>query len=203
MTTRSEDSRYTAVAVYLHWMIALLILSNWPLGFYMETIPRPERMPLVGVHATIGATVFFLTVLRVLWRLTHSPPPLESALSTPVRFAAHTIHVMLYVLMLALPLTGWAIISANPPRPNGGVMAFGLTHFPSYAPLAQLERTTQHLVHDQFVDLHAAGGWLMFAAFALHIAGALKHQFVDRQRSFARMSLDLQRGGIQSPPSNP
>lgn len=217
---RPDAERYSRIAIWLHWTIAALILFNLAVGFFMEDYKPPLKFIVIGAHISAGITVLMLTLVRIAWRLTHRPPALSATLKRWERVLAHTVHGCVYALMLILPLSGWALISANPPR--GSVVAVeqarqfeeakkaglnarrpvtsGIARFwwvlplPSVAPLANMgsefsgvER--QRWLHDLLVEAHYLGAMAMLALLALHVAGALKHQFVDRQPQLARMGL--------------
>lgn len=189
---RSSDpahQRYTAVAVALHWSIALLILFNLSLGFFMEGFAPPLRGLIVPLHISSGITALALTVLRLVWRLTHRPPPLSEHLSGWERASAHAAHWIIYVLMFALPLTGWMIISAHPWKPTGGALIWGLARLPQIKPIALMDPVVQKSAHESFVTAHSIGGYIFVALLLLHVAGALKHQFFDGEPQFARMGL--------------
>ncbi len=109
-------SRYTNVAIILHWSIALLILFNLITGFFHQSIPRG----VWAFHVSSGITVLILSVLRIVWRLTHRPPPYPSDMPGWERGLAHVVHFGLYAAMLLLPFSGWAMISANPPIGSAG-----------------------------------------------------------------------------------
>jgi cytochrome b561 len=185
----SPALRYTRVAIALHWTIAAFILFNLSLGFFMEGFARPLKEIVVPLHISSGMTILALTLLRILWRLSHRPPPLLADLAPWERAAAHGAHALLYLLMLGMTLTGWSIISAHPPNPHGGPKYFGLFHLPPIGPLSQLEATAQKAAHERFVALHSIGAWIFLGLLALHVAGALKHQLVDRHAELARMGL--------------
>lgn len=203
-TSSSPSARYSKVAVLLHWAIAALIIANLALGIVMEGLPREGRMRAVPVHVSIGFTVLALTVLRIIWRLFHRPPPLLDMRTRWEAPLAGFVHVALYAFMLFMPLTGWALISANPPphaqvtpSPRGRPpVVWGLAQVPLIAPLQQMGATLegqprQEKIHDDFVTAHAVGGFTMIALLALHILGALKHEILDGQRELRRMSMPL------------
>jgi cytochrome b561 len=183
------DRRYTRVAIVLHWAIAALILFNLSVGFFMEGFAQPLRGTVVRLHVSSGITVLALTAVRVLWRLAHKPPPLPAGMKRWERSAAHLAHGFLYVLMMALPLTGWSIVSAHPPGPGVGARVWNLWLVPPIGPISHIDPAHQKLVHDRFVEFHSFLGWSMLALLVLHVAGALKHQFVDHQPELARMGL--------------
>jgi cytochrome b561 len=182
-------NRYTSVAIALHWAIAAFIVFNLSLGFFMEGFPRPLKSMVVPLHISSGVTVLALTLLRILWRLTHRPPPLLPGIAPWERVAAHSAHALLYVLMLAMTLTGWSIISAHAPNPHGGPMYWGLFHLPPIAPISQLEPTLQKSMHERFVLLHSIGAWIFLSLLTLHVGAALKHQWLDRHPELERMGI--------------
>ena len=188
-------SRYSTVAIVLHWAIAVLILSNIATGFVMEGLPPPLKAVVIPLHFSSGMTVLALTVLRVLWRLTHKPPPLSAGLRPWERMAAHGAHASLYVLMIAMPLIGWCIISAHPPRAQGAAQIWGFVRLAALSPISHLADSEQKVAHGIFVDAHAAGAWIIVGVLAMHIAGALKHQWFDGEPQLARMGLGRARTG--------
>ena len=187
---RSTSSlRYTPVAIALPRAIAVFIAFNLSLGFFMEGFPKPLKEVIVPLHISSGITVLVLTVLRMLWRVTHRTPPLPPEIPRWERAAAHSTRASLYVLMLAMTLTGWSIISAHPPNPHGAPRYFGLFHLPPIGPISLLDPAGQKAAHERFVELQSIGGWIFLGLLTLHVAGALKHQFVDGQAELARMGL--------------
>jgi cytochrome b561 len=183
----TTDQRYSSVAIFLHWTIAACILFNMVTGHYMEGLPKGELKHIwVSLHATSGLSVLVLSVARVAWRLSHRPPPLDLTLSRPVRLAAEWVHGILYFMMIAMPLTGWAISSSST-RKVAGAYLFLLRPIPKIQFLVDLPLPQKISAHDQAVLLHKIGGWLLLALLVAHVAGALKHQFLDRQPQFARM----------------
>lgn len=199
--------RYTRVAMLLHWAIALLIVFNLISGFFHHDIPKA----VWAFHVSSGITILALTVIRILWRLTHKPPP-YLPMATWEQALARTVHFCLYLAMLAAPLTGWAMISAHvakppaaaaltdaapqpgpPPKPRQ-TMIWGLFALPKLAPIVHIAdqpggAAKLEEAHELFEARHEAIGFIFLGLLLLHVAGALKHQFVDRQRELARMGL--------------
>jgi cytochrome b561 len=183
----TANQRYGDVAIFLHWTIAACILFNMVSGHYMETLPKGELKHIwVSLHATSGLSVLVLSVVRIAWRISHKPPQLDQTLSTLVRLAAEWVHRFLYFMMLAMPLTGWAISSSSTRKVLGAYL-FLIRPIPKIWFLVDLPLAEKISAHDQAVVLHAIGGWLLAALLVGHVAGALKHQFLDRQPQFARM----------------
>ncbi len=183
-----NDERYTRVAILLHWVIAAIIIFNLGLGLIMEEMHGAPRRFWIPIHISFGLTVLLLTLVRIGWRLTHRPPaPFEGPRWEHV--AAHAAHFAIYALMLGLPLTGWAIISAHRPGGPGAPEFFNLFLVPSLPVLPWLEPTVQKQAHDIAVDVHKIVAYIMIALLGLHVAAALKHQFIDRHPQFKRMGI--------------
>jgi len=111
----TAQQRYTAVAIALHWAIALMIVGLIAVGWIMEAMPGGPGSPktaIIQLHKSFGITVLLLTIVRIVWRLMNPPPP-EPAMPALQKFAASAVHVLLYVLMIAMPLTGWIMASAE------------------------------------------------------------------------------------------
>ena len=169
--------RYTKVASSLHWLIAVAVLVNIGLALFTEGLPRETRGPLMGIHKALGITILALTVLRLLWRLGHKGPPLPPTVASWERVLGRAVHVLFYLLLLALPLSGWVWMSAAD-RP---IDFFGLFMLPSIAVPSEALADTMHERHEML-------GLTMVALAALHIAAALKHQFVNRDGLIGRMN---------------
>lgn len=124
--------RYTRPAIALHWAIAAFIIFNLFSGFYieswlhgalMQSAPPQMRWLTLMLHVSSGLTVLALTLARVVWRLINAPPPYPATMKSWERHTAHFAHFLLYVAMVLLPLTGWAILSAHPPAGSLGAAA--------------------------------------------------------------------------------
>ncbi len=118
--TENKGNRYSRVAIILHWVIAALIFANLVVGFYMEGLTGSLRSSAIAFHLSSGMTVLALTIVRVLWRLTHTPPPHSASMKPWEQHAATLAHFALYMAMVLMPLTGLSIISANPPIGSAG-----------------------------------------------------------------------------------
>ena len=112
--------RYTAVAVALHWLIAVFILNNLAAGYFMESFPGRWRGLAVAIHVSSGISVLVFSVLRVMWRVINPPPDFVGSIKPWERHSAHFVHLLLYIAMLFMPLIGWSIISAHPPVGSPG-----------------------------------------------------------------------------------
>lgn len=179
MIDRSDTVlRYSRVAMLFHWTIAALVIVNLTIGLLHDAIGG------MALHKAVGLTVLALTVARLVWRLSHKAPPLPAHMPGWERAAAHATHWTLYLLMVAMPLTGWLMVSGGPtPRPTSW---FGLAQVPPL-PVGRAAGGFGHEAHELL-------GWLMLALVLLHVAAALRHHFLLRDGMLARMAPGLDRG---------
>lgn len=175
----AQTARYTGGAIFLHWLIAALIAFNFAAAWYAEGLAKPERMQVMTNHKAVGLTILILSLARLAWRLTHRPPPLNPALKTWEKTLARIVHTLFYVLMIGLPLGGWLTHSYF----SGGkpISAFGLFSYPGL-PVAR-----NPALGETMGGLHGTFAWFLLGLAALHVAGALKHQFIDKDRELQRM----------------
>lgn len=177
----STSSRYTRTAIGLHWLLALLLLGMFVVGLYMTSLPfSPQRLKLYNWHKWAGIVVLTLSFLRLLWRLTHRPPALPEAVRAAMpawqRLAHHGTHGALYVLFFAIPLLGWAYSSAA----GFPIVVFGVLPLPDFMPVDKA-------LAEAIKPWHAYAAYALAALVVLHVAAALKHQFVDRDSLLTRM----------------
>ncbi len=180
--------RYTKIAVTLHWLVAVLIVANVTLALSADHVPDEWARPVIDTHKSIGITVLGLVLLRVLWRLSHRPPPLPTGYARWERIAAHTAHALLYLLMIALPVSGWMHDSAWKDAATHPMQLFGLVPWPRIGWVMSIPPMRKEHLHDVFGDWHTAFGYVLYVLLFLHVAGALKHEFLDRERELQRMS---------------
>ena len=180
--------RYNATAMMLHWLVAALILVNIVAGLTaVSKGDDPSARPLVDLHKSIGLTILGLVVLRLLWRLARTPPPLPRGYAPWERRAAHAAHWTLYALMLALPLSGYIHDSAFKEAPAHPLVLYGLVHVPRLAGVKTLDPVTKEAVHSAFAAVHLYLGWVLYGILALHLLGVIKHQALDREPELQRM----------------
>lgn len=178
-TANISAARYSRGAIALHWIIALMIATNFVLAWVAEELSKEERGAMMANHKAIGLIVLVLTVVRIAWRLTHKSPPLLDTLKTWEAALSKVVHVLMYGLMLAIPLAGWGMSSIY--AKGAPISIFGLFGFPAM-PIAH-EKSTQEL----FYELHEITATIMLVLLALHVGGALKHQFFDKDGTMRRM----------------
>lgn len=187
--TRSSSSsagligqpRYSPVAIVLHWLLALVILAMFGMGLYMADLPfSPTRMKLYNWHKWAGVCFLLLTVLRVVWRVTHRPPALPQTVTLAMpgwqMQAYHATHHLMYALFLAVPLLGWAYSSAA----GYPIVLFGVLPLPDFV---GPDKALAELIK----PLHGLSAWALIVLAALHIGAALKHHWLDRDGLMLRM----------------
>ena len=180
--------RYTGVAMALHWLIAAAVLAMFATGLWMvdaidvkET--RAEAFAVYQWHKSLGLTILLAMGLRLLWRVAHRPPPMPSTMTTFERVAAHTAHMGFYVLLVAVPLLGWAMVSAS--VFGLPTIWFGLFEWPHLPVLSSLE--DKKTVEEALKTAHSWGAYALIGLVVLHVAAVLKHAFVDRDDVVKRM----------------
>jgi len=177
------DTRYTHTAVTLHWLIALLIFAAFPLGLYMHDLPlSPHKLRLYSYHKWIGITVFVLAVMRLSWRATHRPPPLPASMPAWERFAAESVHYLLYALIFAIPVSGWLMSSAKGMQ----TVWFGVLPLPD---LIGKDKELGDLLH----EAHEAFNFALLGLLLAHVGAALKHHIIQHDDILARMIPFLRR----------
>src|SRR5208283_3849879 len=176
--SRSAPLTYTKVAIVMHWVIALFILLNLSVGFFMETFanPSPQRSKVLFYHASVGIVIFTLAVFRLGWRLTHHPPSLPNSIAKRQQIAAHGLHWVLYLLILVQPISGYVHRMAG----NHLVSFFGLFNLPVLIGKNEPLRLFTDAIHD-------GGGIIIAVLVAGHVGAALKHRFIDRDAVMKRM----------------
>jgi cytochrome b561 len=170
-----------------HWLVAAGIIANFLIVWTVDSLPKGAERPMINLHKSIGITVLGLAILRLLWRLANPPPPLPASYGRWERAGAHAAHWALYVLIFAMPITGWIHDSAWKLAPQNPLTLFGVIPWFRIGAIAHQDPATKERIHDLFAQIHGLLGWVLVALFALHVAGALKHQWLDREPELQRM----------------
>ena len=195
-----NTTRYTKTAILLHWLIALGIFGMFAFGWFMSDIPKeaPKQIAFdlfdlgiytwqlaeeasprtfyFNLHKSLGVTIFALIAFRLFWRITHKAPAMLASYKVYERKLAAGAHHMLYLLMLAVPVTG-VIMSLYS---KYGLMWFGIP---------VLKGLDDKGIRDVFEGAHELIGIVMLVIIAIHVVGALKHKFIDKDDTMKRMSL--------------
>lgn len=173
---RFESTRYTGTAILLHWLIFVLIACGFGLAVYMVDLPlSPQKLKYFAWHKWIGVSVFLLALARITWRFAHPAPALPTTLPVWQRHAAAT-HSLLYVLILAIPVTGWLYSSAS----GVPTVYLGFLMLPDVF-------VRDKVLADQLKLIHVSLNYTMLGLVIVHSAAALKHHLVDRDDVLARM----------------
>ena len=170
--------RYGTGARSAHWLTFLLLIGSFSLGYYMADLPSsPLRAQLFSYHKWLGVTIFAVVAARLAWRWLNPPPPLPASMPAWEKLAADISHHLLYVFVIAMPLTGWLMSSAK----GFQTVYFGVLPIPD-------------LIHKNpplgkaLEEVHGALAVMFLVLIGLHAAAALKHHFIDRDDVLARMT---------------
>lgn len=171
------NEQYTKTAIGLHWLMAVLLAVIFSVGIYMHELAlSPWKLRIYSWHKWAGVTAFLLVLVRLGWRFSHHPPDLPSAMPRLTRLAAHAGHALLYLLMIAVPLTGWLMSSAK----GFQTVYFGVLPIPDL--LAK-----DPALGDLLRDIHATLNFVLAGVVAGHVAAALKHHLIDRDDVLRRI----------------
>ena len=174
---RPASGRYTATAIFLHWLVFALIACGFALAVYMVDLPlSPHKLKYFSCHKWIGVTVFLLALARVAWCLKHPAPALPPTMPAWQQRAAAASHLLLYALIVVIPLTGWLYSSA------AGVPTVYLGMLPLPDLLAK-----NKILAEQLKLVHVTLNYTLLILVITHAAAALKHHFGDRDDVLARM----------------
>ena len=177
MTKTAAANGYTGIAIALHWLVALAIFGAFSLGLYMQDLPlSPTKLKLYSYHKWTGVTIFLLMLVRLAWRATHPAPPLPEHMPQWQRVAASSIHHLFYLLIVAIPLTGWLMSSAK----GFPTVWFGVLPLPDL-----LDKNKE--LGDTLALVHKSLNFGMAALVIAHVGAAVKHHVVDRDDILGRM----------------
>lgn len=196
---KPAPTRYTPTAIWLHWIIGALLLMMFALGFWMHELPKEVKVGAIdlfnwglytitfaeptslrtfyfNLHKSIGVTLLALILFRVVWRVQHAAPAFPDTMQTWEKKVADGAHKLMYVLMVALPLSGMLMATYS----KYGIVWFGI-------PL--IEGLDQPELREGFKEAHEIIGLTLLALIVLHVLAAIKHKVLDRDGIMARMSL--------------
>jgi cytochrome b561 len=189
-------SRYSTVAIILHWLIAALLLSNLWLGLAMGGQRGAPKLDALQLHQSVGVTILLLSLLRLGWRLANPPPPEAPGVAHWEKTSSALVHFGFYLIMIGMPLSGWLIESARPALTPillyhwGGFRGLPWPHLPIAAGLTASRRKA---LGGAAADIHLYMSYGAYGLIALHLLGALKHQLFNRNPVLPRMLPFLKR----------
>lgn len=173
----NQSIRYTRTAVGLHWLIALTIIATFALGLYMTGLPlSPVKLKVYAWHKWAGVTIWLLVWVRLIWRITHRPPVLPTTMPAWLHSAAALVHLLIYLLMIAIPISGWLMSSAK----GFQTVYFGIVPLPD---LVEKNKALGELL----TTVHEVLNFTMAGLVLAHAAAALKHHIIDRDDVLVRM----------------
>lgn len=172
-----STTSYTRTAIALHWLLAFGLVGTFMVGVYMHELPlSPDKLKIYSWHKWAGVTLFMLAVLRLLWRFSHRPPAAPGHMPRWQQLVAEAVHYLLYLLMLAIPLSGWLMSSAK----GFQVVYFGVL------PIPDLIGKNPDL-GNFLKEVHETLNFLLLGLVAAHAAAAIKHHLIDRDDVLSRM----------------
>ena len=196
------QNQYTKTAIVLHWLIGIAILAMFALGWFMADIPKDQpkstafdlfnlgiytwnlasevtpRTFYFNLHKSVGITILALVAFRMFWRITHRPPALLASMLPIEKKLAKGSHHLLYLLMFALPISG--LVMAMNSKFEYGVKWFGIR---------LMNGLDNKAIRESFVEVHETVGIIMLVAIGVHLLGALKHKFINKDGVMKRMSI--------------
>lgn len=173
-----NDTPYTygLISKILHWTIALIVIGNLAVGWLLEDMQMPGKLPIVLLHKSFGTLVLILMIVRFTWRQTQGFPKLPDGLPAWQKHLAHLVHVVFYPVLILMPVVGWLMSSAA----GYPVMFFGLFNLPM---IWEKDKAWAEL----FGNVHALLGYAIAALVVMHVGAALWHHFVERTKFIKRM----------------
>lgn len=184
-SSAGRAARYSTVAIILHWVIAAAIVLQIVLVDRMEG-RSPQAFAIFQLHKSVGITVLLLSLARLAWRLANPPPPLPAEMSKWEKLAAQITHIGFYVVMIGMPITGWIIVSTS--RIQIPTLLFGAVPWPHIPGLEHLTGDSRKLWHEIGETSHGLIIKGFYVLAALHVLGALKHQFTTTDGVLGRMA---------------
>lgn len=174
----TPNTTYTRTAIHLHWLVALGLVGTFAVGLYMTELPlSPHKLRVYSWHKWAGVTIFVLVLARLAWRLAHPVPAAPAGMPHWQRRLADATHVALYVLMVAVPLSGWLMSSAK----GYQTVWFGVLPLPDLV-------GKDKAVGDLLLGVHKALNFTMAGLVLAHAGAAVKHVLVDRDGVLERMA---------------
>jgi len=172
-----HSANYTRTAIALHWLVAITIVMTFGVGFYMHDLPlTPFKLKIYSWHKWAGVTIFLLVLFRLIWRFTHRPPGPPAGMPAWQHVAAELTHWLIYILMIAIPVSGWLMSSAK---------GFQTVYF-GVLPLPDLLAKNKEL-GNLLATVHMMLNFTLIGLVLGHAGAAIKHHFIDRDDVLIRM----------------
>ena len=175
---------YSSVAVALHWLIAVLILTNILLAWVHDDLARDMSARLMLWHKSTGILVLLLSLVRLAWRVIRPAPPYPAGLPRWERLSSRAVHWGFYLFMIGMPLTGWIMTSGS--RAKTTLALYGIIPWPMLG-FVHVAQGRPAVIWHAIGETHGLLAYLAYALIVLHVGAGLKHQFMDRDVVMARM----------------
>ncbi|HEX8414206.1 MAG TPA: cytochrome b, partial [Sphingomicrobium sp.] len=188
-------TRYSTVAIVLHWLIGLLLIFEVGLGLRLDDAAGSVKFAIFQLHKSVGITILLLVALRLVWRFHRSPPPLAN--TGWERMLATLVHALFYGLLFALPLSGWIIVSTS--KTVVPTLLYGAVAWPHFPGLDNLAAGAKVAWNEASEFVHVNLVTMLYVLLGLHVAGALKHHFLDRDGDISRMAPGTRPGSWNDP----
>jgi cytochrome b561 len=185
----SIPQRYSGLAIFLHWAVAILIIVNLIIALLFDSLPKSVFRPFLDLHKSFGITVLGLVILRLLWRAIRKPPPFPAGYRPWEKSAAHIAHWVLYGLAFLVPFTGWLHDSAWKDAATHPMKLYWVIPFFRFGFIENLDPATKESLHSTLFQIHESLAYVILAMLVVHVAGALKHQFIDKEPELQRMGI--------------
>ncbi|MBB70880.1 MAG: cytochrome B [Legionellales bacterium] len=176
MALRNTDSTYSPVTKFLHWILMIVVPIMLCVGAFMGDLPREWKGTVYNLHKLTGLTVLCIMILFVLWALINPKPKYPDSMAKWECFLACVTRYMLFAAVIIMPLSGWIMSTVANKLPHIGDLMLAMPGIPADKDLGQVSNK----VHEFF-------GWLIFGLLVLHLLGALKHHFIDKNNILTRM----------------
>lgn len=173
---RQKVIGYSKGSKFFHWLIAIIVISMLSGSFFLESLPDQYQPSAFMIHKSFGLTVLFLVLVRLFWIQYTGKPALPKTVPMWQKILARTVQYSLYVFLICMPLCGWVMSVAGNRVPS----YFGL--FPMPLPIKANEALSKFMNQS-----HKTIAWILIALITLHIAGAIKHHFIDKDNVLKRM----------------
>lgn len=175
---RSElVTHYSSGSRFFHWLIALLVLGMLAVGFFLDEIPDQFAATAYMVHKSLGLSILLLVILRIIWLIKSGRPPLPENVPLWEKLLSRLVQYSMYLFLILMPLSGWIMSVAADRTPS--YFGFFNVPFPGVTPDKSLS--------DLMFEFHETIAWILIVLIVLHVAGALKHHFIDRDDVLRKM----------------
>ena len=177
MSLPSVITGYSPLSKWFHWIIAMVVIAMLSFSFFLDDMPNQYQPSAYMIHKSLGLTVLFLVFLRLIWIQYTGKPPLPTTVPAWQKFAARMVQYTLYFFLIAMPLSGWLMSVFADKIP----IYFGL--FPVPFPGAHPDKILSKLMDQS----HKTIAWILIVLIVLHVLGAVKHHYIDKDNVLRRM----------------